>query len=166
MSWSSEDFISAHNAVRASGKFNFQGCKISIPTKIRYDRIREALGVEASLKELRVLNLLRFGMPMDCNAWFGIKRVQNNHFSAVTHKEAIETYLAKNKENQAILGPFTTSPIKDLCFSPLMSVPKEVSKHVSLWTSSSLQANSSMMVSLNICIWTLKLSLACLPSRP
>ena len=75
-----------------------------------------------------MLNLLRFGMPMDCNAWFGIKRVQKNHFSAVTHKEAIETYLAKNTENQAILGPFTTSPIKDLCFSPLMSVPKEVSK--------------------------------------
>ena len=128
VSWSSEDFISAHNTVRASGKFNFQGCKISIPTKIRYDRINEALGVEASLKELRVLNLLRFGMPMDCNAWFGIKRMQNNHYSAVTHKEAIETYFAKNTENQAILGPFTTSPIKDLCFSPLMSVPQEVSK--------------------------------------
>ena len=35
VSWSSEDFILAHNTVRASGKFNFQGCKITIPTKIR-----------------------------------------------------------------------------------------------------------------------------------
>ena len=34
----------------------------------------------------------------------------------------------KNVESQALLGPFTVSPIKGLCYSPLMSVPKENNK--------------------------------------
>ena len=32
-------------------------------------------------------------------------------------------------QKQAMLGPFEVPPIKNLCFSPLMSVPKEVVKH-------------------------------------
>ena len=31
----------------------------------------------------------------------------------------------KSIETQALLGPFKSAPIPDLCFSPLMSVPKE-----------------------------------------
>ena len=36
--------------------------------------------------------------------------------------------MSKSVESNAILGPFKTSPIPDLCFSPLMSVPKEETK--------------------------------------
>ena len=126
--WDTANFISAHRAVKASGRFNFEGCKIRIPTKIRYDRIREALGAEVSPKELRVLSLLEFGMPINCSPAYGIKKVQKNHYSAVAFKEEIGVYLSKNKQCQAILGPFKVAPISNLCFSPLMSVPKEVGK--------------------------------------
>ena len=51
VSWTSADFIRAHEAVKESGRFNFEGCKIPIPTKIRYDRIREALEDKVSPKE-------------------------------------------------------------------------------------------------------------------
>ena len=87
VSWELEDFLLAHRIIRASGKCNFEGCRIPVPTKIRHDRIREALGVEASSKELRVLDLLKFGMPINCNGAFGSRKVQKNHFSEVAHKE-------------------------------------------------------------------------------
>ena len=64
--WAEEDFIMAHELVRASGKFNFEYCKIPIPTAIRYDRIRAALGDSATSKDERVLCLLEFGMPLNC----------------------------------------------------------------------------------------------------
>lgn len=126
--WSTHDFFEAHFAVSASGKHNYESCRIPIPTKIRYDRLREALGDKATPKECRVLTLLEFGMPIDCKSEYGIKKPQKNHHSAVGFKDAIEEYLGKNIETQAILGPFKQSPIPDLSYSPLMSVPKEVSK--------------------------------------
>ena len=44
ISWSTSDFINAHEAVKNSGKYNFEGCKIPIPTTIRYDWMEKALG--------------------------------------------------------------------------------------------------------------------------
>ncbi|CAL4061338.1 unnamed protein product, partial [Meganyctiphanes norvegica] len=124
-SWSTEEFLEVHNVIRMSGKHNFEVCKIPIPTKIRYDRIREALGDGVSPREYLVLSLLKFGMPLDCNPGFGVTKIQKNHFSAVSFKKEINEYLDKSVQTQAILGPFKFSPISDLCFSPLMSVPKE-----------------------------------------
>ena len=126
--WSLEDFIKAHKVVVESGRFNFEGCRIPIPTSIRYDRIEEALGSNVSPKERRVLDLLKFGMPLDCNPNYGICKIQRNHFSAVMFKEAIAEYLDSNLNCQAILGPFKIAPVNNLCFSPLMTVPKDVDK--------------------------------------
>ena len=65
-SWGTEDFIKVHKLVRESGKHNFEGCKIPIPTAIRHDRIRETLGGAASPKQMRMLSLLEFGLPINC----------------------------------------------------------------------------------------------------
>ena len=92
-SWTTNDFIKAHNAVRESGKFNFEECRIPIPTKIRYDRIREALGKDITPKEEKVIDLLKYGMPINCKTNFGVQKLQKNHFSALSHKKAIDEYL-------------------------------------------------------------------------
>ena len=78
--WSTQDFVEAHKKVRKSGKFNFEGCRIPIPTAIRYDRMEVALGKEVTPKDLRVLELLKYGMPINCKMNFGIIRQQKNHF--------------------------------------------------------------------------------------
>ena len=83
-SWTTQDFLEAHRAVVKSGKRNFEGCKIPIPTSIRYDHLEELLGDSASPKEKRVLSLLKFGMPLDCKAQFGVREQQKNHFSALS----------------------------------------------------------------------------------
>ena len=127
-SWTPQDFIMACNEVAGSGRPNFEVCRIPVPTSIRYDRIEEALEGSVSAKERRVLDLLKFGMPVDCQLDYGLKKQQKNHFSATSFKEDIEQYLQKGKLSQEIMGPFQQSPISGLCFSPLMSVPKEESQ--------------------------------------
>ena len=114
--------------VKESGRYNFEGCRIPIPTAIRYDRIEAALGSDATSKERRVLNLLKYGMPINCKPSFGVLKTQKNHFSAISHPKAIKDYLAKNVDAQAMLGPFKVPPFPGLCFSPLMTVPKEDKK--------------------------------------
>ena len=54
ISWSTNDFIKAHEAVKESEKFNFEGCKIPIPTAVRYNRMEAPLGSEVSHKEARI----------------------------------------------------------------------------------------------------------------
>ena len=75
-----------------------------------------------------VLNLLEFGMPMYCKKGYGIAKPQKNHFSALRFKKEVSGYFCKGVQEKALLGPFECSPIENLCFSPLMSVPKEDTK--------------------------------------
>ena len=75
-----------------------------------------------------VLNLIEFGMPIFCKEGFGVTKPQKNHFSAVSFKKEVSEYFSKGLQGKALLGPFDFSPIKNLCFSPLMSVPKEETK--------------------------------------
>ena len=100
--------------VRDSGKFNFEGCRIPIPTTIRYDRIEAALGSEATPKECRVLSLLEYGMPLNCKPEFVVSKPQKNHFSAVSFKDAIKDYIDSNVNTNALLGPFKSAPIKGI----------------------------------------------------
>ena len=123
--WSPSQCIEAHYKVVRSGVHNFLGCRIPIPTPIRYDRIRSALGNNISPKEQRVLELLKFGMPLDCSGRYGIRAPQKNHHSAISFPEAISEYFSKGRDMNAIIGPFKKSPIDELCYSPLMTVPKE-----------------------------------------
>ena len=104
-SWTTDDFLSAHEEVVSSGKRNYEGCKIPIPTPIRYDRMKDLLGDSVSPKEERVLSLLKFGMPLDCKAEYGVRRRQKNHFSAVSFEEEVDNYLSKGKQCHAILAP-------------------------------------------------------------
>ena len=128
VSWATEDYIEAHKLVRDSGKFNYEGCRIPVPTAIRFDRIRVALGEKITPKEDKILSLVEFGMPIDCKPSFGIRRPQKKHFSAISFKLEVSEYFNKSIREKALIGPFENSPIPDLCFSPLMTVPKESAK--------------------------------------
>ena len=90
--------------------------------------MESALEGVVSAKESRTLSLIKYGMPVNCKQDFGIRKPQKNHFSALCHKEAVLNYINVNVNSQAMLGPFIEAPISNLCFSPLMTVPKEESK--------------------------------------
>ena len=97
--WTTQDFIVAYNEISESGMPNFAGCKILVPTSIRYDRMEEALGDAVSLKEKRVLSLLKYGMPIDCKAEYGVKRQQKNHFSDMGFQKEVWEFLQKGLQN-------------------------------------------------------------------
>ena len=126
--WKTGDFIRVHKEIKSSGRYNYELCKIAIPTNIRYDRIGKALAGNASDKDLKVLQLLKYGMPIGCSPGFGSKKQQKNHYSALSFKGDTDRYIEDNLQTQALLGPFNHSPISELRFSPMMSVPKEDSK--------------------------------------
>ena len=54
--WEVNDFIDAHKSIKSSGCYNYQHCKIPIPTSIRYDRLREELGENISPRDERMLS--------------------------------------------------------------------------------------------------------------
>ena len=111
--------------IKDSGVPNYKGCRIQIPTAIRYDRLRLALADEITTKNALMLDLLEFGMPLGCKAGFGVQKPQKNHFSALSCKLDIDKYIFNGLNSCALLGPFDTPPIQDMCYSPLMSVPKD-----------------------------------------
>ena len=75
-----------------------------------------------------MVSLIKYGMPINCSPSFGVREPPKNHFSATSFKSHINEYIAKGLNDHAIIGPFEQAPMPDLCFSPLMSVPKEESK--------------------------------------
>ena len=81
--WTTREFIEAHTQVVSSGVHNFQGCKIPIPTSIRYDRLRIALGKDITPKEHETLTLLKYGFPLNSKSGFGVSKVQKTEESQV-----------------------------------------------------------------------------------
>ena len=156
VSWTAYNYIEAHKLVRNSGKFNYESCRIPIPTKVRFDEIRQALGSSVTPKEERALRMLEFDMPIFCKASFGVRKPQKNHFSAVSFKKEVSEYFSKGAQSKALLGPFNCSPISDLCFSPLMSVPKDDSKHRVIVDFSFPPGKSINDEYLKTAIWTLR----------
>ena len=67
-------------------------------------------------------------MPIGCKPSYGIPKVQKNHFSAVSFHNEVNEYFEIGVQSQELLGPFEQAPISKLCYSPIMSVPKEYSK--------------------------------------
>ena len=75
--------------IRASGMYNFEGCRIPVPTAIRFDRIRASLGDLATEKDLKMIKLLEFGMPVACDPGYGISKPQRNHHSALSFSKEL-----------------------------------------------------------------------------
>ena len=67
-------------------------------------------------------------MPIDYKRFHGIRKIQRNIFSAVSFEKEVSDHFNKSVQSQELIGPFEQTPIPDLRFSPLMSVPKDGSK--------------------------------------
>ena len=57
-----------------------------------------------------------------------MRKPQKNHFSALSFKDDVSSFFNNGTMCKALLGPFKVSPVSDLCYSPLMTVPKESSQ--------------------------------------
>ena len=72
----------------------------------------------------QLLELLRFGFPLDFNRQSTLKSDGRNHASATEHPADVLAYIQEETNHKAILGPFHTDPIPNIHFSPFMTREK------------------------------------------
>ena len=122
--------IKIHKLVKATGKFNFEGCRIVVNKQINREFMTRML---VDYNDLQVIDLMIYGFPV---GFIGNRSVINdkgsfekikvkNHSGAEKFPSDINKYLSKEASHHAIIGPFQHNPFDDRLFvSPLNSVPK------------------------------------------
>ena len=120
-----EFWLEAHKKVRKSHKYNFQGCRILIPSRFNFDFIENEL---KNYEDKEVIELLKFGFPLAHDGKTGNRKIPNNHKGATLFPSQIESILEEEVLSGAAIGPFDHNVIPDACFSPLNSVPKKDSE--------------------------------------
>ena len=71
--------------------------------------------------------LIKYGFPLDFDRGSTLVCENVSHKSALEYPEHVSTYLKEKIENNAILGPFTETPIDSLHTSPFMTRDKSSS---------------------------------------
>ena len=122
--------LSAHETIKHSGCYNFECCSIPIHTHLNIQYLRSML---TDYKDSRICDFLEFGFP---SGYLGDNSVLNNvekkdlwkfknHKGAEDFPDDMLSYLKKESQHKAILGPFKHNPFSSgLKISPLNTVPK------------------------------------------
>ena len=109
-------------SVRASGKPNYLGALVPVPTYWDLDLLENLL----EDYEDKLVDFFRYGWPMSRSILpltNGSAKV--NHKGAIDFLESINQYLASEHSNNTLLGPFFANPFPDrTASSPINSAPK------------------------------------------
>ena len=69
----------------------------------------------------QLLELIRFGFPLDFNRSCELGKYTGNHTSACEHPKDIEAYIHEELLYGALVGPFAENPIAEGHCSPFMT---------------------------------------------
>ena len=114
--------LQRHEIVKNSGKHNFMGPQILVPSQLNIEKWEEVL---KGYWDRQLIYLLKYGFPLDFNQEAGSKSTLQNHKSATQFPEQVEKYITDELGHNALLGPFEEPPIDGLHISPLLSRPKD-----------------------------------------
>lgn len=125
--FSDEEYINIHNQIFLSGRYNFEGCKISLDSNLNIDFFRFML---KGYKDEQICEFLEYGFPIGYSGKLQMLQSQlkpvRNHKGAKMFPVQISKYLAKEKRYHAIVGPFKENPFCcSAAVSPLNTVPKK-----------------------------------------
>ncbi len=109
-----DGLLMIYDIVAASKVPNYKGERIRIPSGLNLEAWKEEL---ADFHDVQLWDFLAFGWPMSYQLPWPPRSAENNHPSAVHYPTHIESYIKKEVEAGAIIGPFKTPP-----FSPWSSV--------------------------------------------
>ena len=115
------DPFELYSRIRKSGKLNFLGCRIPVRSQLNILAWQEML---QEYWDVQLLELLKFGFPLDFNRTSTLCCKRENHSSALQYPSHVEAYLQEEIEHGAILGPFQDHPIKNCHFSPFLTREK------------------------------------------
>jgi hypothetical protein len=116
-------WVKVINEVRASGKSNIEGCRISLPTVLDIDKLRDKL---SDYDDRNVCEYLEFGWPINLEQDLNREALVNNHKGAVDYERDVDNFLMQEVEQMRVLGPFVDSPFEaGVVVSPLNSREKK-----------------------------------------
>ena len=114
--------VQANKAVRISGRPNFSACRIPVPSSLNFEYLEKEL---ADYKDRAIIQLLRYGCPINYEGPGNLSRACHNHRGATDFPEHIERFLKREVEAASVMGPFKSSPFDiPTTVSPLNTVPK------------------------------------------
>ena len=118
--------IEQHKMVKATGCQNFMHTLIPVKTQLNIDQWQKVL---VDYWDRQILELIRFGFPLDFNRSCVLKCDRENHTSAIDYPRHVEAYLTEEIHYGAILGPFDEKPFESLHYSPFMTREKPNSEN-------------------------------------
>ena len=118
------DPFELYSRIKNSGKLNFLDCRIPVTSQLNILAWQEIL---QEYWDVQLIELLKFGFPLDFNRSSTLCCERENHSSALKYPSHVEAYLQEETEHGAILGPFEENPIKNCHFSPFLTLEKSES---------------------------------------
>ena len=113
--------IALHKAVRASGSYNFEKCRIELTSQLRVEKCRELL---RDYEDSDVADYVAFGWPINFTGSPPSQSDIRNHAGARNFAAYVDKYLKREVELGRIAGPFAEAPFSPFYVSPLNTVPK------------------------------------------
>ena len=118
--------LQVHHQIKSTGVLNFVLCRIPIESQLCMDEWQAVL---KGYWDTQLIDLLRFGFPLDFNRNSSLKCDSRNHSLATDFPLDVEAYLKEEIEYGAILGPFVDCPISQCHKSQFMTREKPNSTH-------------------------------------
>ena len=110
-----------HELVKSTGRPNFMQARFPLESQLNVEAWEKYLH---GYWDRQLLQLIRFGFPLDFNRSCPLTHKQANHKSAMEFPNDINAYIEEEKKYNALLGPFDSHPISSGHCSPFMTRAK------------------------------------------
>ena len=118
-------YAHANKVIRNSGQFNFEFCKFPVPCKWDLELFHDLL-VQSSYHDLEVVNLLRYGWPIDASHAPAMSGKAPNQRGARDNPKAVQDWVQSELSNKAVIGPLVGTPFgTEIKISPIDAIPKK-----------------------------------------
>ena len=111
-----KSLIEIHDIVKNTKKPNFLKARIPVMSQLKVEVWQELL---KDYWDQQLLQLLRFGFPLNFNRNCPLHCEDGNHSSATQFPNDVDTYIKEESSYGAILGLFPKNPIKMHTHQPL-----------------------------------------------
>lgn len=116
-------FVKIYDIAISSGKQNFCGARVPVPSKLNINNFRCHL---QNYHDKQIVDFLQFGWPINYCGLNSPKTTSRNHRSASNYASVVDKDIAKDLADGSIVGPFDVNPLKtELVISPLQTVHKD-----------------------------------------
>ena len=122
----SDQYLRLAKMVRESGLPNYRQVRVPIKSGLNIENWRRHL---IDYKDQLLIQYLEYGFPLSMRDSESLSDLNiTNHFSAKQYQQAVSSYLVKERQFGAIVGPIHKAHSYDIHCSPLLTRPKDLDK--------------------------------------